>query len=76
MSKTLYEPISLIIVITAVVVAASVGVGYHIFSGKHDSAVEENAELVIQSVTGKNIDLTPSSPEEVKTEEAPVEASK
>ena len=76
MSKTFYEPISLIIIITAVVVAASVGLGYHIFTGKHDSVVEEKAEDVIESMTGYKTDLTPSSPEEVKAEEAPVEATK
>jgi hypothetical protein len=77
MSKTLYEPISLIIVITAVVVAASVGIGYHVFSGKHDSPIEERAEDVLRATTGVDVDFSASSPEEVKAEEAPVvEAAK
>ena len=63
MSKTFYEPISLIIVITAVVVAASIGLGYHVVTGKHDSQVEQNAEKLIKSTTGISMDLTPSSPD-------------
>lgn len=76
MAKTFYEPISLIIVIVAVVVAASVGIGYHVFTGKQDSPVEERAEDVLRATTGVDVDFSASSPEEVKAEEAPVEAAK
>ena len=63
MSKTLFEPISLIIVITAVIVAASIGLGYHIVTGEHDSKIEQTAETAIDAVTGYSVDLTPSSPD-------------
>ncbi len=46
-------------ILIVIFVAAMIGIGAAIFSGKDDGPVEQAAESVIQSQTGVKVDLTP-----------------
>lgn len=64
--KLLDGGIILLIVITLV---AGVGMIAAKMSKKDDGPVEEVAEEVIETLTGQKVDLTPSSPEDTKSNE-------
>jgi hypothetical protein len=56
----------LIIIITVVLVAGVVAVGSKYFFGmKDDNLIEEMSESVIKEATGVDVDLSPSSPENI-----------
>ena len=55
--------IGVIITASIVVVCALVGFGAAYFSKSHDGLIEERMEEIIESQTGIDFDLTPSSDE-------------
>lgn len=64
--KDRLNDLSIPIVIIVVAGAAIVGWFSHVWLGD-DNEVEEISEQIIESQTGQDVDLTPSSPEKKKT---------
>jgi len=55
--------IEILIPILITLAAASIGIGYSLWSKKPDNVIEELCEEVIKKQTGFDIDLSPDSPE-------------
>jgi len=50
--------------IASIVIVAAIGIGSrYFFKGKTDNIIEEAAEKIIEEKTGRDIDLSPSTPE-------------
>lgn len=64
---------SVILISVIVAIAATIGcLSYYV--GGPDNPVEEACEDVIKHITGVDVDLSPSTPEKEKPQQAPVES--
>jgi len=43
----------------APILIAAIGFGAYLFTGKHDTAVEQIAEKILEETTGIDVDLSP-----------------
>lgn len=57
-----------VVAIVVVAVLAIFGFSYAKIVKKDDTPVEESTEVVIKDITGRDVDLTPGSPEAAKAE--------
>lgn len=67
-----FRECSVIIIVAILGIAAAIGYASSYFLGD-DNKIEEACESIIEAQTGKNIDLTLSSPELIKQEQKSAE---